>query len=80
MFARWGRRDPIALFEEHLVDDGVARQTLEEIERDVEAEIAEAEAEAITSRRDRMPRPESALEDVYASGEPATPGARRGMI
>jgi pyruvate dehydrogenase E1 component alpha subunit/2-oxoisovalerate dehydrogenase E1 component alpha subunit len=75
MFTRWGRRDPIGLFEEHLVDAGVKRPTLEAIESDVESEIEEAEAAAMASRRERMPAPESALEGVYASGHPPTADA-----
>ena len=66
MFTRWGRRDPIALFEEHLVDEGVPRASLEAIETEVEAEIERAEAEAMESRRLHMPPPESALVGVYA--------------
>ena len=70
MFTRWGRRDPIALFEEHLADEGVARATLEQIEAEVEAEIERAESEALESRRLRMPQPESALAGVYAESSP----------
>jgi pyruvate dehydrogenase E1 component alpha subunit/2-oxoisovalerate dehydrogenase E1 component alpha subunit len=66
MFTRWGRRDPIALFEEHLVDEGVARSALEHVETEVESEIERAEAEALESRRAHMPQPESALVGVYA--------------
>jgi TPP-dependent pyruvate/acetoin dehydrogenase alpha subunit len=66
MFARWGRRDPVALFEEHLVDAGVARATLEGIEAEVDAEIERAEMDALESRRHQMPAPESALVGVYA--------------
>jgi len=66
MFTRWGRRDPIALFEEHLVDGGVARSALEHVESEVEGEIERAEREALESRRAHMPQPESALVGVYA--------------
>ena len=66
MFSQWGRRDPIALFEEHLVGEGVARSTLDAIEAEVEAEIGQAEAAALESRRLHMPAPESALDGVYA--------------
>ncbi len=66
MFAAWGKRDPIALYEEHLVDGGVERTELEKIEGEVEGEIEQAEAAAMESRRDHMPRPESALAGVYA--------------
>ena len=75
MFTRWGRRDPIALFEEHLADGGVARSTLAQVESEVEAEIERAEAEALESRQLRMPRPESALVGVYA--EPSSQDAVR---
>ena len=67
MFARWGKRDPIALYEEHLVGEGTLRETLARIEAEVEREIERAESEAMESRRERMPRPESALDDVYAA-------------
>ena len=66
MFTRWGRRDPIALFEEHLVDGGVARATLETIEAGVEEEIERAEAAAMESRQKHMPAAQSALLGVYA--------------
>ncbi|HUF25779.1 MAG TPA: thiamine pyrophosphate-dependent dehydrogenase E1 component subunit alpha [Gemmatimonadaceae bacterium] len=68
MFTRWGRRDPIALYEAHLGGAGVSAETLAAIEHDVEAEIEAAEAEAMESRRTRMPQPESALLDVYGTG------------
>jgi TPP-dependent pyruvate/acetoin dehydrogenase alpha subunit len=66
MFASWGRRDPIALYEEYLVDAGVPRETLAAVEADVDAEIDRAEIEAMQSRRDSMPAPASALDGVYA--------------
>jgi len=66
LFAKWGRRDPIALYEEYLVDDGVARATLGDIEAAVEAEVERAQEEALESRKERMPVPESAVEGVYA--------------
>jgi len=66
LFARWGRRDPVALYEEYLVDDGVSRSTLADVEADVEAEVERAQEEALVSRRERMPAAESAVEGVYA--------------
>ena len=66
LFTRWGRRDPIGLYEEYLVDQGVARSTLGEIEGDVEAEVESAQEEALASRRERMPVGESAIAGVYA--------------
>jgi len=66
LFAKWGRRDPVALYEEYLVDDGVARAALGDIEAAVEAEVERAQEEALESRKERMPVPESAVEGVYA--------------
>lgn len=68
LFERWGRRDPIGLYEEYLVDRGFARDALADAEWEVEAEVERAEAEALESRRHRMPAGESALAGVYASG------------
>jgi TPP-dependent pyruvate/acetoin dehydrogenase alpha subunit len=65
-FAEWGRRDPIALYEEYLADEGVPRSALGEVEAEVEAEVERAQDEALASRRDRLPAGESAAEGVYA--------------
>lgn len=75
LFATWGQRDPIALYEEHLVELGVTRDVLGAIETEVEQEVAHAEDEAIASRHERMPSPESAVEGVYA--EPKGPAESR---
>jgi len=66
LFAQWGRRDPVALYEEYLVDDGVPRATLGDIEAEVEAEVEGAQEEALESRKGRMPVADSAVEGVYA--------------
>ena len=66
LFGKWGVRDPIGLYEEYLADHGVARDDLGGIEADVEAEVERAQEEALESRKNAMPRPESAMEDVYA--------------
>jgi pyruvate dehydrogenase E1 component alpha subunit/2-oxoisovalerate dehydrogenase E1 component alpha subunit len=66
LFATWGRRDPVALYEEYLVDDGVSRATLAGIEADVETEVERAQEEALESRKQRMPAPDSAVQGVYA--------------
>ncbi len=70
LFSTWGQRDPIALFEEYLTDEGVPRHDLSGIEREVESEVEGAQEEAVASRQARMPAPESALRGVYA--EPST--------
>ena len=69
MFTRWGSRDPVALFESYLAAEGESVETLAGIEAEVEAEIERAEAEALESRKSRMPTGEMAVTDVYASGD-----------
>jgi TPP-dependent pyruvate/acetoin dehydrogenase alpha subunit len=66
LFQRWGRRDPIGLYEEWLVEQGIGRDRLERIEERVAAEVDAAAEEALASREDGMPVPESAAEWVYA--------------
>lgn len=51
LFTRWGRRDPIGLFEEWLVTEGVSRDSLAEVEAGVTAEV-ETAAERALARRD----------------------------
>ena len=76
LFSEWGKRDPIASFEEYLVRRGIAREVLSDVENDVEAEVERAEEEALESRRSRMPEPRSAVWGVYA-GEPPEDEARQ---
>ena len=66
LFERWGRRDPVGLYEEYLVDEGVARSALRDVETEVEAEVERAQEEALASRREHMPVGESAVAGVYA--------------
>jgi TPP-dependent pyruvate/acetoin dehydrogenase alpha subunit len=68
LFAHWGARDPIGLYEEYLVEQGVERGELEQVESEVTEEIDAAAVEALESRESNMPEPESALRDVYAGG------------
>ena len=67
MFAEWGKRDPIGLYEEYLKRLGLAASALEAVEARVEAEIAAAESEALASRETSVPEPESAERGVYGS-------------
>jgi TPP-dependent pyruvate/acetoin dehydrogenase alpha subunit len=60
LFERWGRRDPIGLFEEFLAAEGVARDRLETIEADVRAEVDAAAEEALRSRETAVPSGEMA--------------------
>ena len=91
-FAWWGQRDPIGTYEAWLVAEGPALDrrrsrsgaarreanaaALLEAERRVTAEIDAAEAEALRSRKEKMPPPEDAVIGVYAVK--ASPVAGRG--
>ncbi len=67
LFARWGKRDPIGLYEEYLKEEGEPASRLVEVETSVTAEVERAAAEAIASR-ERMPQGVTALAGVYANG------------
>jgi len=66
LFAHWGARDPIGLYEEWLKGHGVPGARLEAVERQVSDEVDRAAEEALESRKTRTPLGETALEDVYA--------------
>jgi TPP-dependent pyruvate/acetoin dehydrogenase alpha subunit len=65
-FAYWGQRDPIGLYEEHLKGQGISAELLAAAEADVAAQVDRAAEEALASRDTHLPRPESAVENVYA--------------
>jgi len=65
LFAAWGKRDPIGLYEEYLKEEGVKAKRLGEVETEVTAQVERAAEEAIASR-ERMPEGKTALEGVYA--------------
>ena len=67
LFAAWGKRDPIGLYEEYLKEEGRTAQQLEVVEAEVAAEVERA-AETALASRERMPLGAAALEDVYARG------------
>jgi TPP-dependent pyruvate/acetoin dehydrogenase alpha subunit len=67
LFATWGRRDPIGLYEEYLKEEGVPAGRLERTETEVTGAVERAAEEAIASR-ERMPQGDTALEGVYANG------------
>jgi TPP-dependent pyruvate/acetoin dehydrogenase alpha subunit len=71
----WEKRDPIQIFEKHLLEAGTARRSqLAEIEAActalIDADLAVAEAAG-------FPRPESCVEDVYAPETSEEPGSAR---
>jgi 2-oxoisovalerate dehydrogenase E1 component len=60
LFAHWGRRDPIGMFEEYLLTRGLKREQLVDAEQAVVAEIDRAADNAAAHRSDRLPPPERA--------------------
>jgi 2-oxoisovalerate dehydrogenase E1 component len=66
LFRYWGKRDPIGCYETYLIENGKDKEILEAIEQRVIDEVDRAAEEALASRAGRQPRPESAIEDVYA--------------
>src|SRR5205809_1555620 len=74
VFDYWGRRDPIGTYEQYLEAAGISRKTLGDIEAQVIDEIRQAEREALASRENNMPKPEWAIEGVYAPTDAARAG------
>jgi TPP-dependent pyruvate/acetoin dehydrogenase alpha subunit len=68
LFALWGRREPIAMYEQWLRLRGISSDVLESLELEVEVEVGKAEEEALASRAGSMPRGEDALSGVYHTG------------
>ena len=72
LFERWGRRDPIGLYEAWLTRDGpeLAPDRLGEAEEEVRREVDAAAEQALESREQHMPEPERTPElatgGVYA--------------
>ncbi len=66
LFARWGMRDPVGLYEAWLEGEGVPRARLEEIEAEIAAEVDAAAEEALRSRDTAMPAGETVTDGVYA--------------
>lgn len=69
MFAHWGKKDPVGLYEEYLQGCGVSESELAAIEAHITAEVDRAAEEALASRERNQPPPESAVEGVYATGQ-----------
>jgi TPP-dependent pyruvate/acetoin dehydrogenase alpha subunit len=60
LFSHWGARDPIGLYEEYLVGEGIARERLEAVEARVADEVERAAERALEGRERAMPRGEDA--------------------
>jgi pyruvate dehydrogenase E1 component alpha subunit/2-oxoisovalerate dehydrogenase E1 component alpha subunit len=68
LFAHWGKRDPIGLYEEYLVRTGVERERLEQVEADV-TDAIEAAAEKVRAEKDSwLPHPEEAELEGFSEG------------
>ncbi|MGE5803296.1 MAG: thiamine pyrophosphate-dependent dehydrogenase E1 component subunit alpha [Gemmatimonadota bacterium] len=66
LFTKWGKRDPIGLYEEYLKEEGISAKVLGEAEREITEQVERAAADALASRAN-MPEGATALEGVYAS-------------
>ena len=68
LFDHWGRRDPIGLFEEYLIGEGVARKTLDGIEATVLDEMENAAEQALQNRDAKIPVGASAEYEGVSAG------------
>jgi TPP-dependent pyruvate/acetoin dehydrogenase alpha subunit len=66
LFAHWGARDPVGLYEEWLKRHEVPAERLAEVEATVTAEVDRGAEEALQSRQTRVPKGETAVTGVYA--------------
>ena len=67
LFADWGRRDPVGLYEQYLLGRGVDQKMLERVENGVTLEIDEAAGEALESKS-LITDPERALYESVSEG------------
>ena len=67
LFAHWGSRDPIGLFEAWLLDEGIDEATIQGVEDEATTAVAEAADRALASRDDR-PDPRKALFEGISEG------------
>src|SRR5690606_35860325 len=68
LFERWGRRDPIATYEEYLVQQGIARERLEATETEIAEEVDAAAEAALQDREARTPVPSYAEYEGISAG------------
>jgi 2-oxoisovalerate dehydrogenase E1 component len=68
LFEEWGRRDPIGMYEEYLVAEGVARERLEAIETEVAEQVEAAVEAALQNREARTPRGDMTEYDGVSAG------------
>jgi TPP-dependent pyruvate/acetoin dehydrogenase alpha subunit len=68
LFEHWGRRDPIGLYEEYLVAQGITRDRLEDVETEITREMDDAAEAALEDRNARAPAPADAEYDGISAG------------
>lgn len=76
LFTHWGQRDPVGLYEEYLVRHGIQRGVLDEVEREVTAEVDRAAEEALASK-ERIPVGTGALYAGFSRGDVLEPLRQR---
>jgi TPP-dependent pyruvate/acetoin dehydrogenase alpha subunit len=69
LFAHWGRRDPIGLYEEYLVGRGIPRDRLQALEREVSSEVESAAERVRETKGEHMPVAGSAELEGFSAGE-----------
>lgn len=81
LFEAWGRRDPIGLYEEHLVQRGFTRDRLDAVEHQIAREIDAAADAALHDRDAHSPAPDSAEYAGISAGvrQPGLAGRLSGM-
>jgi 2-oxoisovalerate dehydrogenase E1 component len=78
LFREWGRRDPVGLFEQWLLERGVSPQRLEGLEEAATREVEVAAEEALAAR-DEPVDPTHALFDGFSHGPVLAPIRHRGV-
>lgn len=76
LFAEWGRRDPVGLYETYLDTRGVGRGEMESVESEVVDELEAAAAAALDSRS-RTPTPDWAIFDDFSEDSVLAPITKR---
>ena len=68
LFEAWGRRDPIGLYEEHLVQRGIPRDRLNAVEQRIAGEIDAAADDVLQDRDANIPAPDGAEYEGISAG------------
>jgi 2-oxoisovalerate dehydrogenase E1 component len=68
LFEYWGRRDPIGMYEEYLVAEGVGRDRLQELESAIGRDVDAAADAALAERESKMPAAEAAEYEGVSAG------------